>query len=444
MQRLFNGQYLHTDYIRRAVMASIWQDKRSQNWLIQFCYGGERFCRSCDTQKEGDAKRMKAAVEEVIGFLNTGRLLMPEGIADPGLWIVSGGKLDQKPKKEVNRLKLVGEICDAYFKDQLDKADTTLKGEINHINHLKRMLGDRTALDSLTLETMQSYANDRCKADNRFGGKVSGPTVRKELTTFMQIWDWARQRGFVTKSCPIKNTHQPRKWAVKIRKPEDSEKFMTWGEIERRIARGGLSRQQQNELWKFLYLDDAQVAELLEYVQKKAAYPFIYPMFVFAAYTGARRSEICRSLIDDFKFTDALVTIRERKRRKDRASTTRDVPLQARLALLMQSWFKDHPGGQFTITPPLNMPRRKANIHLAGLSRDEAHHHFKQTLAGGKWKVVRGFHVLRHSFGAICTRAGIPMNVIAKWMGHTTDEMMKLYQHLFPQDEQKWMERFPL
>jgi integrase len=110
----------------------------------------------------------------------------------------------------------------------------------------------------------------------------------------------------------------------------------------------------------------------------------------------------------------------------------------------MQAWFKEHPGGQFTITPPLLMPRRKANIELDGLSRDEAAHHFKQTLAGSKWKVIRGFHVLRHSFGAICTRAGIPMNVIAKWMGHTTDEMMKLYQHLFPQDEQKWMEKFPV
>ena len=38
----------------------------------------------------------------------------------------------------------------------------------------------------------------------------------------------------------------------------------------------------------------------------------------------------------------------------------------------------------------------------------------------------------------------VPMNVIAKWMGHTTEEMMQLYQHLFPQDEQQWMKRFPI
>lgn len=232
-----------------STVASIWRDARSGNFLIKFHFAGKRYTRSCETPKEKDANGIKAAVEETVGFLNTGRLTMPEGVTDPGVWIMSGGKLNQKPKTETARLRLVGEICDAYYQDQLDKADTTLKGEINHINHLKRQLGEKTVLDSLTLETMQSYVNDRSKADNRFGGKVSGSTVKKELTTFKQIWDWARQRGFVKRPCPIKDAHRPRKWAVKIRKPEDGEKFMTWGEIERRIARCGLSRQQQNELW---------------------------------------------------------------------------------------------------------------------------------------------------------------------------------------------------
>ena len=91
----------------------------------------------------------------------------------------------------------------------------------------------------------------------------------------------------------------------------------------------------------------------------------------------------------------------------------------------MQDWFKSHPGGQFTIATPLTMPRRKSKSEFTMLSREEAHHHFKETLADSKWKVIRGFHVLRHSFGAICTRAGVPMNVIAKWMGHTHREMMQ-------------------
>ena len=197
-------------------MASIWKDSRSGNFLIKFHFASKRFTRSCESQKEKDAKGIKAAVEETLGFLNTGRLTMPEGVADPGVWIMSGGKLNEKPRIETPRLTMVGEICEAYRQDQLDKADTTLKGELNHVNHLKRQFGERTVLESLRLEAMQKYVNDRTSADNRFGGKVSGSTVKKELTTFMQVWDWARQRGFVKLPCPIKDQHRPRKWAVKI------------------------------------------------------------------------------------------------------------------------------------------------------------------------------------------------------------------------------------
>jgi len=142
----------------------------------------------------------------------------------------------------------------------------------------------------LTLDAIQSYVNARGKADNRYGGRVSGRTIKKELTTFMQIWDWARQRGQVNRPCPIKDPHRPRKWAVKMPKPQEAEKFMTWAEIKRRIARGGLAPQQEKELWKYLFLDENLVAELLEHVQKTASHPFIYPMFVFAVYKTFQRN----------------------------------------------------------------------------------------------------------------------------------------------------------
>jgi integrase len=424
-------------------MASIWPDERSGNWVIGFVYAGKHFVRSCRTKTKADAHRTKAIVEETLTLLNTGRLTIPAD-ANPGVWILSGGKLQEKPQTEDRPIANLGEVCDAYYADQVDKADTTLVGESTHINHLKRLLGETTALGSISLEVIQGYVNTRRKKSNRFGGKVGGKTIKKELTTFMQIWDWARQRHYVDSICPIKDPNHPIKWAVKIPKSEQSQKFMTWEEIERRIARGGLAANGEKDLWKFLYLDEIQVAELLEHVKKAALHPFIYPMFAFAAYTGARRSEICRSVIDDFKFDEDIVVIREKKRQKALAGTIREVPMRPQLREIMQDWFKNHPGGQATIAAPLKMARRKSRLQTEALTREEAYHHFRETLADSKWKVVRGFHVLRHSFGAICTRAGIPVPVIAKWMGHTTDEMTKLYQHLFPQDEKNWMAKFPL
>ena len=260
----------------------------------------------------------------------------------------------------------------------------------------------------------------------------------------MQIWDWARKSGIVRTPCPLLDPHKPRKWAISLPKPEQAEDFMPWSEIEQRIKRGGLSSYQQACLWKYVYLDEKQVVELLNDVQRSPSIHSCIRCSPWRRTPGARRSEICRAMIDDFKFDDNLIIIRERKRRKDMASSTRKIPMHPELKRIMQAWFKEHPGGQYAIAPPLSMPRRRAKQAYDALTREEAHHHFKQTLADSKWKVVRGFHVLRHSFGAICTRAGVPMTMIAKWMGHTTDEMMRLYQHIFPQDEQQWITKLPL
>jgi integrase len=188
---------------------------------------------------------------------------------------------------------------------------------------------------------------------------------------------------------------------------------MTWGQIEQR---------GEPELWKYLFLDEAQIADLLKHVKDKARHGFIYPMFVFVAYTGARRSEVIRSERKDWDFESGQIRIRERKRRKDKAMTFRMVPMHSRLRDVMQSWFAEHPSDY-------------AIANGSKLTRDSASHHFTKTLEESRWEVVKGFHVLRHSFGSNLARSGkVGRDTIASWMGHTTEEMMTLYQHLFPQD----------
>ena len=147
--------------------------------------------------------------------------------------------------------------------------------------------------------------------------------------------------------------------------------------------------------------------------------------------------EVLRNVvIDDFDMDADLVTIRERKRRKDRKGSTRHVPLHPNLRAVMERWFAEHPGGNFSIAPPRNMPRRKKTLLPANsLTPSQADHHFDKTLKGSKWSVIRGFHVLRHSFGSNLIRSGtVSSDIVAKWMGHTTMEMRELYQHLFPQN----------
>src|SRR4051794_8497041 len=72
------------------------------------------------------------------------------------------------------------------------------------------------------------------------------------------------------------------------------EPFRTMGEIKRRIKRGGLDQQEQGRLWECLYLTGGEVVNPLNYVRDHAPPRFISPMLCFFAFTGARRSEICR------------------------------------------------------------------------------------------------------------------------------------------------------
>ncbi len=83
--------------------------------------------------------------------------------------------------------------------------------------------------------------------------------------------------------------------------------------------------------------------------------PFIYPMFVFAAHTGARRSEMVRSEIDDIDFAGATVLIREKKRVRGKLSTRR-VPLSPLLVRVMRDWIDNHPGGRYTFALGATLP----------------------------------------------------------------------------------------
>ena len=245
-------------------------------------------------------------------------------------------------------------------------------------------------------------------------------------------------------------------------KTEEKPPFMTRAEIERRIASAARPRKQVRELWNCLFLTLPEVAEFLEFVRETAIHAWIYPMVAFVAHTGARRSEAIRALVEDVDFEAGTVMIREKKRVKGKR-TTRRVPLSPFLAGVLRDYLKDHPGGQtlFAVeeeversskrsrttghqngeTRPTSLKGRLSTVRLRDrpgiipLTRDEAHDHLERTLRGSKWAVMKGWHVLRHSFASNCAAKGVDQRLIDSWMGHQTLEMRKRYQHVIPSKE---------
>jgi integrase len=404
-------------------MATLYQNATGV-WLIRFRFGGRQYYRSLDTDEENKAKGVKAQVEETLGLIKRGRLSLPDGAThdDAAVFILSGGKTTRRPT--IDRVsKTLKQVTEAYFNELPEgaKAATSLSTEKTHVNHLIKTLGGATPFSQIGVAELQGYVTKRSRQKGTKGNKVQPDTIKKELATFHQVRAFARARKWVDGSLD--------KSAIKLPKSAEKPPFQTWAEVERTVARGGMTDQQVEQLWDSVFLNEKEVLELLAHVKQKGGHPFIYPMFAFAAFTGARRSEILRSELADFDFDRKQVLIREKKRKHAVKESYRRVQLNARLADIMRGWFAKHPGGRLTICRKADQP-----IHC-----NAAQHHFSSALAGSKWAKLRGFHVLRHSFASICAMRGVSQSIIDSWLGHQTEEMRQRYRHLYPEQTQAAM-----
>jgi integrase len=408
-------------------MASHDFDVKTQRARLFFRYGGRQFNRTIKVQDHREASRACALIEETIQDLERGKLTMSDD-ADVAAFIVSGGKLTAKPAlaspqavasagptephSETASLK---SLFAAYTETLTPgtKEASTLYTETIHTNHLVRVLGEDQEPGGLDLGVVQDYVDARAREGVQRG------TIRKELVTLRMIWSWAAKRGHVTASL---------KWKISdltFPKAPDRPPFRTWEQITRRIARGGLSAAQVSDLWECLWLNQTQTVECLAWVKERAAQPVAHVAFAFAAYTGARRSEMIRSERDDWDFEADVVTIRQKKVDHSKNITTRLVPIHPALATVMGQWFDRYPAAHRTLITEDGAP----------LNADRATRLFRTTLRGGKWSVLRGWHTFRHSLASNLASAGTDQRIINEILGHHTEEMERRYRHLLPQKQ---------
>lgn len=394
-------------------MAWLEFDNAAERYRIGFRFDGRQYKRSLKTADRREANALLGRIEETILLIERGRLELPPDV-DPATFILSDGKRTGEEKRR-ERLTLK-QLLDRYQVELPTgaKEESTLQGERIHFKHLLRHLRGSSLAQSLSVADAQDYVARRMK--DRWRGKYIGAqTVKKELTTLRLIWNWGADRGYVDGRSPVRG--------IKYPKPDEKQIFRTAKEIEQIVSRGGLSGDEEAELWDGLYLTREEISGLLTHVEDTARYPFVYPMFVLTAHTGARRSEILRARIDDFDFRSKSVQIREKKKSRSHSITYRRVDMTELLTQTMKSWFAEHPGGQFAISADGQHP----------LTIDQAHDHYKRALKGSSWEGrIRGFHVLRHSFCSNLAAAGVDQRIIDKFVGHTTEAMRKRYQHLAP------------
>jgi integrase len=414
-------------------MASL--ERRGSRFRIIFRHAGRRYTHTLTTRDPSIAAGLKGGVERTLMLLDQKVLKVPEGV--PVLtFIVGNGQVEaplSQPAEETN-ITAAEDITLRELKERYVHTHSAGAMEQNsldtvamHLRHFIKTFGVNFPVPSLTLVKLQEHVNRRAKKKGIRNRPLSPTTIRKEVASFRAVWNWAVQTGYVTGNFPSRGLKYP--------KSDEKPPFQTWHEIERQLARG-VTAAEERELWDCLFLTLPEIAELLQFVKGKARQPFIYPMFCFAAHTGARRSEMLRARINDVDLEAATACIRERKRAKGKR-TSRRVALTPFLVGVLKDWLAAHPGGQHLFCHELRVPRSKTKRAEYGpLTRDQAADHFKRTLAGSKWEKLRGWHVFRHSFVSNCAAKNIDQRVIDEWTGHQTEEMRRRYRHLFPHQQQ--------
>ena len=391
-------------------MASL--ELRNGTYRIVFRFGGQKFARSLKTNQVSAANLALARLEDNLRRVELGTLVLEPG-ADIPTTLLTSGVLKQKTKLE--KSPLFGELLDLYMKSIPETAieTSTWKMLHTHMAHLKRLLGVRTRPSSFSLEHLQSYVNARSQEKGLRGKPLSPTTIKKELATLTTVWSWAQESGFV-------KSQLPRKSRLRYGKVDEKPPFKTWAEIERTVERGGLSDEEAKDYWDCVYLNQDEIREFLADVRAMNRPGFIYPMLAMAAYTGARRSEMLRSQIQDIDLESGQIVLREKKRVRGQRST-RCVPISPQLESILLEWFEKRPAGKYTFS-----------CTGSELTFDQGSCYFSRTVAKSKWRVLRGWHVLRHSFISNCASAGVDQRMIDDWVGHQTDAMRRRYRHLFP------------
>jgi integrase len=401
--------------------------KRGSSFRILFSYLGKRHTFTIGEVSEGEARAIAGQADLVLMRIEQGLLTVPPGVAIGEFVRTGGNPKNRTPANEQRQLTL-GRLRDRYLEthDNGSLEQSSLDGIRLHFKHLVATMGERFPVAELSLAELQSHVDRRAKAKGIYG-KLSPATIRKEIISLRTTWNWGVRMGLVLGRFPNQGLRYP--------KTDEKPPFMTFTEIERRIAIGGLVGKASAELWDALFLTLPEIDELLAHVLAKSMQVWVYPMFVFAAHTGARRSELIRAQVADVDFGAGTVLIREMKRARGHR-TTRRVPLSSKLADALKEWLNIHPGGAMLFAQRADIARSKTKrVAPTSITRDEAHDHFKRTLVGSKWGVLRGWHVLRHSFASNCAARGIDQRLIDSWLGHTT-EIRKRYLHLIPSTEQ--------
>ena len=288
-------------------MASLQQ--RSGWFHLHFRYQGRQHSHALKTKDRREAEAHRGTVDRLLIRIRNKELPPPPADADIPTFLLSAGKIADDPTPVLKPLTL-GNLRDRYLRTRANgslESKTIVMAEI-HFRNLIRHFGERMPALKFTADLLQDYLLARGKAKGKKEAPIRATTIHKDIATLRAAWNLAVHTSSLVGTFPGRFLVYP--------KTDESPSFQTREEIQRKIARGGLTPAKIDDLWAGLFLTQPELVEFLEFARTTSKDKHLYPMLVFAAHTGARRSELLRMEIDDVDFqADSASSVSGRRTR---------------------------------------------------------------------------------------------------------------------------------
>ena len=389
-----------------------------------------QYSHALKTRDRREAEAHRGTVDRLLIRLRNREVPPPPADAHLPTFLLAGGRhaAAEAPHAQAAPPLTLAGLQDRYLATHANGAlepKTLVMAEI-HFRHLTRHFGGRFEVGRLTPDLLQQFVAARGEGKGKQRPRVSPVTIQKDIAAVRAAWNWAGRVGLLAGTFPGRYLTYP--------KTDEKPGFQTRAEIERKLARGGLTPAEITDLWAGLFLTRAELTEFLAFAHANAREPHLFPMLAFAGHTGARRSELLRLRVDDVDQDAGTAVVRERKKQRGQR-TTRRVPVSGFLAAALRDWLTVHPGGQL-----LFAWRKGPTETVTAIHPMMAYEQFRKLVRGTKWDVLKGWHVLRHSFISICAAEGVDQRVLQGWVGHLSAATHKRYTHLIPSRERQIIE----
>ena len=305
-------------------------------------------------------------------------------------------EIEQKRKKLRGKYMPLSDAADKFISERSQANKTTKRDYRRHLDMLMGQLGKTMPITEIIEEDIREFC---------FRSDLKPATQSSYLRHLKVFFRWLFEKKYL-KENPAKNIK-----AAKVPK-NISQKTITQKDLDKIFEafdkyydemreKGFATKPQQQRLW-------------------------FKPMIATIYYCGLRAKEAVTLTWNHVDLNEGFIRIINTAKSNTKSGLDRSIPIRAELLPWLKQWYKNQgkPEDGYVFPSATGFSNKQKMDSLA-LSKS-----FKKFVRLAKLPETITLHGLRHSCATDLLRKGVPINQVAKFLGHSTVQVTQIYEHL--------------